>query len=64
MAEDIATKKSVALKGHKYVIDTNGVTKSYTLVTVGYTPTHARTRSVNVNVICQCSNLDFLYSKV
>ena len=50
MAEDIATKKSVALKGHKYIIDTNGVTKSHTLVTVSYTPAHARTRSVNDNV--------------
>ena len=28
MEEDIATEKSVVLRGHKYVIDTNGVTKS------------------------------------
>ena len=30
-AEDIATEKSVALKDHKYVIDTVGVTKSHRL---------------------------------
>ena len=29
MAEDIATEKSVALKGHKYVIDTGCVAKSH-----------------------------------
>ena len=41
-AEDIATEKSVALKGHKYVIDTTGVTKSHRLVidTVGVTKSH------------------------
>ena len=32
MAEDIATEKSVALKGHKYVIETAGVIKSHRLV--------------------------------
>ena len=31
-AEDIASEKSVALKGHKYVIDTIGVTKRHRLV--------------------------------
>ena len=40
MAEDIATEKSVALKGHKYVIDTTSVTKSHRLVTVGVTKSH------------------------
>ena len=42
MAEDIATEKSVALKGHKYVIDTVGVTKSHRLVidTVGVSKSH------------------------
>ena len=41
-AEDIATEKSVALKGHKYVIDTVGVTKSHRLVvdTAGVTKSH------------------------
>ena len=41
-AEDIATEKSVALKGHKYVIDTAGVTKSHKLVidTAGVTKSH------------------------
>ena len=41
-AEDIATEKSVALKGHKYVIDTTGVTKSHRLVidTAGVTKSH------------------------
>ena len=38
-AEDIATEKSVALKGHKYVIDTAGVTKSHRLV-IGVTKSH------------------------
>ena len=41
-AEDIATEKLVALKGHKYVIDTAGVTKSHRLVieTAGVTKNH------------------------
>ena len=41
-AEDIATKKSVAIKGHKYVIDIAGVTKSHRLVidTAGVTKSH------------------------
>ena len=41
-AEDIATEKSVAQKGHIYVIDTAGVTKSHKLVidTVGVTKSH------------------------
>ena len=40
--EDIATEKSVALKGHKYVIDTAGITKSHRLVidTAGVTKSH------------------------
>ena len=42
MAEDITTKKLVALKGHKYVIDTTGVSKSHRLVidTAGVTKSH------------------------
>ena len=42
MAEDIGTKKSVALKGHKYVVDTTGVSRSHRLVidTAGVTKSH------------------------
>ena len=42
MTEDIATENSVALKGHKYSIDTIGVTISHGLVidTVGVNKSH------------------------
>ena len=64
-AEDIATEKSVALKRHKYVIDTAGVTKSHRLVidTAGVTKSHTlvidTTRDAGNSLACQTTFLLF-----